>query len=498
MLRSRSVQIVIVITALAVVGVLGYVYMGGWSNSSESGEPLPERGASLPEPGAPAEPAFEAKNIILMISDGMGFYHLDATRLYQHGPGGTSLYDDFPVRLAMTTFASGGEYDPESAFEDPAWVDEGYTDSAAAGTALATGVKTYRGAIGLDDNKSTLRNIVEAAEENGRRTGVVTSVQISHATPATFVAHNESRNNYVEIAKEMLLESPVDVLMGAGHPEYDNTGRLVEGERDYKYVGGLETWLEVMRGKAGADADGDGKADPWTLIQDRRQFEELQFGHTPRRVLGVARVATTLQQSRDVDPDANEDDEAPPFDTPFNESVPTLEMMTRGALNVLDNGSDGLFLMVEGGAVDWASHANQSGRMIEEQIDFDHAVKAVIDWVEENSSWDETLLIVTSDHECGHLSGPDGDAEWVAPQFRGLAVLPEMEWRSDNHTNMLVPLFVKGVGSEMFEDRVSSEDPLWGDFVDNIDIAEVMFTGFGALPTAPPAPEEDPSVALAQ
>ncbi|MFW6155701.1 MAG: alkaline phosphatase [Armatimonadota bacterium] len=491
MLKSKSVQIVIITTLLAVVSVPGYADMDGRGASSESGEAMTAQlVADLP--------TIDAKNVIIMISDGMGFYHLDATELYQRGPGATSQYDDFPVRLAVTTFASGGEYNPEEAFEDPARVDEGYTDSAAAGTALATGVKTYRGAIGLDDNKSNLRNIVELAEENGRRTGVVTSVQISHATPATFVAHNESRNNYEEIAKEMLLESPVDVVMGAGHPEYDNTGRLVEGEREYQYVGGLDTWLEIMRGKAGADADGDGDPDPWTLIQDRRQFEELQFGQTPRRVLGVPRVATTLQQSRDVDPDSDEDESAAAFEIPFNENVPTLEMMTRGALNVLDNGSDGLFLMVEGGAVDWASHANQSGRMIEEQIDFNHAVRAVIDWVEQNSSWDETLLIVTSDHECGHLSGPNGDKEWNAPQFRGLGVLPEMEWQSDAHTNMPVPLFARGVGAEMFKDRVKGTDPLWGDFVDNVDIAEIMFASFGATSTAADAPEEDPAVALAQ
>jgi alkaline phosphatase len=252
-----------------------------------------------------------------------------------------------------------------------------------------------------------------------------------------------------------------------------------------------------MRGKAGADADGDGEADPWTLIQDREQFERLQFGQTPDRVLGVPRIATTLQQSRDVDPESDDDEKAPPFETPLNERVPTLEMMTRGALNVLDNGDDGLFLMVEGGAVDWASHANQSGRMIEEQMDFEKAVQAAIDWVEEHSSWDETLLIVTADHETGHLAGPDAEEEWTAPQCCGRGVQPEMAWYSGDHTNSLVPLFAMGPGAEALKDRVQGEDPMWGDYVDNVDIAEIMFAAIGERVEPPAKDADDPRVAAA-
>jgi alkaline phosphatase len=81
--------------------------------------------------------------------------------------------------------------------------------------------------------------------------------------------------------------------------------------------------------------------------------------------------------------------------------------MTSAAINVLDNNPDGFFLMIEGGAADWASHANQSGRVIEEQIAFEKAIETVIEWVNKNSTWDDTLLIVTSDHETGYITGPD-------------------------------------------------------------------------------------------
>ena len=98
---------------------------------------------------------------------------------------------------------------------------------------------------------------------------------------------------------------------------------------------------------------------------------------------------------------------AGPFVVPYTSSVPDLATMTRGALNVLDDDPDGLFLMVEGGAVDHAAHVGQSGRLIEEELAFDDAVDAVVAWVEARSSWSETLVIVTGDHETGYRWGPD-------------------------------------------------------------------------------------------
>ena len=108
-------------------------------------------------------------------------------------------------------------------------------------------------------------------------------------------------------------------------------------------------------------------------------------GPTPSRVCGVAQVYQTLQQDRAGDPTAD------PYVVPLIQTVPTLEEMTKAALNILDDDPDGFVLMVEGGAVDWASHANQDGRMIEEEIDFNKAVEAVVDWVQANSNWGETF-----------------------------------------------------------------------------------------------------------
>lgn len=422
-------------------------------------------------PRPPAAPEdMQPKNIIVMIADGCGFHHMAAAWMFEYGEEADPLYESFPVQIAMSTYAVGGSYDPARAAEDFDYLKSGATDSAAAATAMATGRKTYSGAIGVDPDKQPLLNVVEAAEAAGRATGVVTSVQFAHATPAGFVAHNESRGNYEAIAREMIAQSATDVIMGAGHPDYDDDAQPVEGDRDYKYVGGEDTWQAVRAGAAGADADGDGQPDPWTLVDDIEGFEALASGDTPARVLGIPPVATTLQQRRGGDAAAGA------YEVPLTAGVPSLALMTRGALNVLDADPDGLFLMVEGGAVDWASHANQCGRMIEEQIDFNRAVAAVVDWIGRESSWDETLLIVTADHETGYLTGPEAEVACTEPVCCGAGFMPQIEWHSGSHTNQLVPFFARGVGADFFEASAIATDPDRGPYIDNTFIGGIIIS----------------------
>jgi alkaline phosphatase len=303
---------------------------------------------------------------------------------------------------------------------------------------------------------------MQEAEAKGKSTGVVTSVEFSHATPAGFVAHNISRNNYAAIANEMLT-SGTDVIMGAGNPDFDDNGN--PASKDAKYVGGTATWAALKD-------PADGVLDGWTLIQTRDAFQNLAAGDTPARVVGVPQVYTTLQQSRAGDAKAE------PYVVPFTPSVPTLVEMTRAALNVLDNDPDGFVLMVEGGAVDWAGHANQSGRMIEEQIDFDNSVQAVVDWVKKNSNWGETLLIVTGDHETGYLTGPMPDPAnptWTPVVNNGAGVVPGLQWNFGEHTNQLIPFYAKGDDARWFKQAADLRDPVRGPYIDNTDIAQVIF-----------------------
>jgi alkaline phosphatase len=323
---------------------------------------------------------------------------------------------------------------------------------------------------------------IELAEQKGKATGVVTSVEWSHATPAAFVAHNVSRSNYASIAQEMIHDSAVDVIMGCGHPWFGQSGEPLDSPNTFKYVGGEATWDALVTGTAGDDANGDGVDDPWKLIQARVEFQALMNGPTPTRVLGTAQVYQTLQQRRVGNRFAD------PYAVPLTNTVPTLEEMTRAAINVLEDDSDGFFLMVEGGAIDWASHGNQLGRMIEEHIDFDNAVQAVMEWVQANSNWGETLLIVTGDHETGYLTGPGSDPIWEFIVNNGAGDLPSVEWHSLSHTNSLIPLVAKGDAARAFQWLADEFDPLRGPYVDNTELAQVLFWALDPRYAAPPSP----------
>lgn len=416
-------------------------------------------------------------SIILMISDGCGYNCFDLAGFFQHGRRGAQVYDSFPVRLAVSTHsASGIPYDSRKAWASFDWVLNDPTESAAAATALATGVKIRDDVVGLSLDGRRLRSIIDVAESLGKKTGIVTSVPFCHATPAGFLAHAVSRYMYEDIARQIILESPVDVVMGCGHPDFDRFGRPAE-KPNFRYVGGEEAWEALVRGEAGADADGDGRPDPWTLVETAEALPGLSAGPIPSRVFFIAPIFRTLQQERDGDAMAD------PFDVPLIHTVPTLEEMALAALNILDTDRDGFFLMVEGGAVDWAAEDNQTGRLIEEQIFFNRTAEAVVDWIENSRGWKDTLIIVMSDHETGYISGPgsgkkppigDLSETWKPLMNKGKGKVPDMEWHSDDHTNMLVPLFAKGRGSKRLRALADEKDPVRGDYIDNAEIGRLM------------------------
>jgi alkaline phosphatase len=404
------------------------------------------------------------QNIILIIVDGGGFNHIDAADYYQYGKKGSQHFEKFPVKLAVSTYSAGGSFGPKKAAQDFNYVKTGFTDSAAA-TAMSTGVKTSGSAIGVDVNGNSLEHIIERCEKLGMSTGVVTTVPISHATLAGFVAHAKSRSGYERLADEMINQSAMEVIFGCGNPFFNDNGKKLDKPGSFKYVGSRKIWNSLVEGTAGADADGDTVADKWSLIQTRQDFLTLAEGKTPKRVLGIAQAATTLQEKRSGN-------SVVPFDVPFNQNVPTLAEMVKAALNVLDDDNDGFFVMIEAGAVDWASHDNSGARMIEEMTDFSDAAGAVIDWVQTRSSWQKSLMIITADHECGYLTGPDKGRFIIN---NGKEKLPKMQWNSKDHTNSLVFLFAKGQGSKLFEQKAKNKAPVYGRYMDNTDIAKIIF-----------------------
>jgi len=427
-------------------------------------------------------PAGAAKNIILLIADGCGYNHIVAADFYEYGQTGLQAYENFPVQLAMTTYAAGGGYDPNLAWQNFDYVMFGATDSAASATAMATGIKTFSGRLNIDTNGNSVMNVAERAELLGKATGVVTTVPFSHGTPAGFAAHNISRNNFGQIAEEMIYDSALDVIMGTGHPVYNNNGARTR-PGNLTYFGKAQTYLDVFNGSAGGDADGDGIDDPWTFISTLQQFRDLAAGPAPKRLFGLPQVFKTLQQRR------SGSTKAPPFQVSLTPTVPGLDEMTRAALNVLDDDPNGFFVMIEGGAIDWASHQNQAGRLIEEMLDFNRAVRAVVDWVETNSDWNQTIVMVTADHETGYITGPGSGHHPRGPVWNNLVnngkgKVPVMQWHSPAHTNSLVPLFAKGYGAGLFSDYIDGNDPVRGPYVDNTDIGKVIFSLLNHPPLA--------------
>lgn len=244
-------------------------------------------------------------------------------------------------------------------------------------------------------------------------------------------------------------------------------------------MGGPDTWKALKSGQ------GD-----WKLIESKAAFEALLSGPTPPKVLATAQAGTTLQEKRGhgratlLPPGTTVPRASPPqpFAVPLNRNVPSLAVMTKAAIHCLEHNSQGFYLMVEGGAVDWANHANEPDRMVEEQIDYMKAVEAVVAWVDAHSSWDDTLVILTADHETGLLWGPDSAKIAFQPlKDRGPGKLPGMKHNSHGHSNSLVPLYVRGPGSERFTALRNGQDPhaaaQWhysGRYVDNTDVFAVM------------------------
>ncbi len=253
-----------------------------------------------------------------------------------------------------------------------------------------------------------------------------------------------------------MVGSDLSVIMGAGHPEFDNNAQKAD-QPDYHYIS-EESFTSLRDGSAG-----------WEFAENTADFEKWAEGNVEadKKYFGLAPVASTLQQGRDGNPDAAE-----PGTDPKNDVV-DLPTMTKGALNVLGQNDKGFSVMIEGGAIDWSGHANQTGRDIEETQDFNKSVQAAIDWVEKNSSWDETLLIVTADHETGYLSGQEETESWN-PQTGEEGKAPQHQWYSGEHTNQVVPFFFKGAGSEDIKAKATGTDPVRGKYIDNTDVANLI------------------------
>ncbi len=299
--------------------------------------------------------AQQAKYVFYFIGDGMGVNQVQGTELYRgelEGKIGITpiWFTQFPYATTATTFSA----------------TNGVTDSAAAGTALASGNKTKNGTIGMkQDQQTDVNSVAVWAKNKGCRVGVTTSVSVDHATPAAFYAHDPSRGSYYKIGTD-LYKAGFDFYAGSDFLDptnkedksgtSENLYSLAE-KNGYIIARGYKDYLKKCK-----------KADKMILFQTEKASEA--------------------------------DRTAIPYAIDRTKNDLTLADITRSAINFLSKDlSKGFFLMVEGGKIDWACHSNDAATVFHEVVDMDEAVKVAYEFYSQHP--DETLIVVTADHETG-------------------------------------------------------------------------------------------------
>lgn len=323
------------------------------------------------------QPKAEVKNIIFLIGDGMGTSQVYAGLVANKG------------ELYLKTM-------PYSGFNKTNSVDNLITDSAAGATAFSIGEKTNNGAIGVDRNNVPKKTILEMAEEKGLGTGLVSSCAVTHATPASFIAHQQSRNLYEDIAADFL-NVDVDLFIGGGRNQFekraDGRNLLLELEaKNYEVVTTMDS-LKYVKGDKVAG-----------LIHPEHQ-EAYMKGRG--EMLGDA---------------------------------------TDFAIKKLKTNKNGFFLMIEGSQIDWGGHDNNVPYIVTEMLDFDRTVGKALEFASKNK---ETLVVITADHETGGFSVNGGDLA---------SGVVEGKFTTGGHSAVMVPVYSYGPKAELFSGIMENTD----------------------------------------
>lgn len=317
----------------------------------------------------------QPQNVVLMIGDGMSIPQIYALMMTEDSP---TAFQRFPFSgLAVSKSASNE-----------------ITDSAAGGTAIATGHKTNNHVIGMDADSVSVPSLLDIMAEKGKKTGVVVTSYVTHATPASFVAHTPNRNKYEDIALQISERSDVDLIIGGGKKHFINRSDSLD-------------LLEKMR------------QDGWNVCDSLGQLPDF---NEKTIVLAEMSHLKKAPQRGDFLPDA-----------------------TSLALQSLSN-ENGFFLMVEGSQIDFAGHNNDSTYLVDEMRDFNKTINVVLDFAEKNPN---TLVIVTADHETGGLTMIDRKGKYTDVEF---------EFTTGSHTPLLVPVFAFGPGAEHFSGIMDNTD----------------------------------------
>lgn len=278
----------------------------------------------------------EVKNVIVMVGDGMGIGQIDMTRY---------MAEDKDHQLEMMKLPNVGLMMTSST--------DGVTDSAAAGTAMATGKKVYNGAVAMNKNGAELDSVLDFAEVRKKATGIISSNTVTDATPAAFAASVKDRGMGGEIARQ-ILNNDIEVVLGGGREDF-------------------------MEEEVGEDLIAKAKEMGYQYVSDKEQLKRVV--PVNGKVLGLFNESyMNYQQDRDE----------------LASKEPSLLEMTSKAIEVLSEDEDGFFLMAEGARIDHAAHAADVPGVVAETLDFDASVEYAVDWAEEHG---DTMVVVVADHE---------------------------------------------------------------------------------------------------
>lgn len=368
--------------------------------------------------------ATDAKYFIMLIGDGLGFSQRQITEYFQQ-----SQIKDQKLRMnALPVSGVNTTYSSNSLI----------TDSAAAGTALACGVKTDNGVIGKNASLQDVPTLVELAEAKGMATGIISTTRLTHATPASFASHNVNRDNENEIAYDFL-DSGVDFFAGGGlrhfipqnHPKdaKDYMGATIKSKRtdDVDVVSEFEALgYKTFTGKEGTDA-----------------FKAADFSAGDQ----VLALFTYSHMPYEIDR-AN-----------LYSDLPSLADMTAKGIDLLEEDKDGFFLMVEGGRIDHAAHQNDAAGMVWDTLAFDAAVEEAYDFYLEHPQ--DTLVLIVGDHETGGLGlGMDTQGYFVDPSQLGeakLSIADELSYGSIQYSGDRETYFAT-IGEKLGLDDLSATE----------------------------------------
>ena len=305
------------------------------------------------------------RNVILFIGDGMGPQQIGLLSLYaRKAPNSIYAGRESFLDIAINRSSLGlMQVDPHSSL---------VVDSACSITQITSGKACESESLGKDANGADLSSILVESQKLGKSVGLVSDTRITHATPAGAFAHQNHRSNEDQIAEQLLKANP-DLILSSGLANFLNADELK------KYYSG-----KITRSRNDAqDLLKLAKANNYQIATKRSEFENIfdgkLLGLFGARSLPDAITENNVLQSSERD-------------------WPTLSEMTRKSLSILEKDKDGFFLMVEAGQIDWAGHDNDAGLLLHEMLRMDKALAEILSWIQNRN---DTLLIITADHETG-------------------------------------------------------------------------------------------------